>query len=173
MQEIAYYRQFTVKKSQCRSAIVVITHMKLHTPAVPSSRPEQSATSTIQAAIDAGAAAGGGVLRLPPGEHHCGTLHLRSWVLQELSAGCRLLGVLDPEAYHDCRQARSLESAALLPCSDPGPAGTRCRYHLCGLHRRSGYRSPGDLSLEKGPPRPKLIWFDDGAAVQTRLVAVC
>jgi polygalacturonase len=44
----------------------------------------------IQQAIDSCAAAGGGVVYLPPGEYTSGTLHLRSHVRFHLEAGATL-----------------------------------------------------------------------------------
>ena len=49
-------------------------------------------TRAIQAAIDACAAAGGGVVYFPPGQYHSGGLRLRSRVHLYLEAGATLLG---------------------------------------------------------------------------------
>jgi polygalacturonase len=49
-------------------------------------------TRAIQGAIDASAAAGGGMVLLPPGRYLCGALFLRSHVQLEVAAGATLLG---------------------------------------------------------------------------------
>lgn len=57
------------------------------------------ARPAIQKAMDACAAAGGGVVKFPPGEYTSGTLHLRSRVRVELEAGATLFASPDPKAY--------------------------------------------------------------------------
>lgn len=56
-------------------------------------------TEAIQKAIDACAESGGGVVRLPPGRYLSGTIRLRSQVTLELTAGARLMGTTNLEAY--------------------------------------------------------------------------
>lgn len=56
-------------------------------------------TKAIQAAIDACAAAGGGVVYLPPGRYHSGGLLLKSNVHLYLEAGAKLLGSIHLEDY--------------------------------------------------------------------------
>jgi hypothetical protein len=64
---------------------------------------------TIQQRIDACHAQGGGVAIVPPGEHVCGTLHLRSNVELHLPAGASILGSLDPAEYScEARNASEL-----------------------------------------------------------------
>lgn len=53
----------------------------------------------IQSAIDAAAAAGGGVVYLPPGQFTSGTLHLRSHVNIYLESGSTLFASEKPEAF--------------------------------------------------------------------------
>lgn len=57
------------------------------------------ARAAIQKAIDTCAAAGGGVVYLPPGEYTSGTLHLRSHVRFRIEAGATLFASPDPNAY--------------------------------------------------------------------------
>ncbi len=56
-------------------------------------------TATIQKAIDACHAAGGGQVLLPPGKYLSSTLRLQSHVTLKLDAGATLIGCKDPEAY--------------------------------------------------------------------------
>lgn len=56
-------------------------------------------TATIQEAIDACHAAGGGQVRIGPGNYVTGTLQLKSHVELNLTAGCRLVGSPDLEDY--------------------------------------------------------------------------
>ncbi len=57
------------------------------------------ARPAIQKAIDACAAAGGGIVYLPPGQYTSGTLHLRSHVRFRLEAGATLFASPDPKSY--------------------------------------------------------------------------
>ncbi len=57
------------------------------------------ARPAIQKAIDACAAAGGGIVYLPPGQYTSGTLHLRSHVRFRIEAGATLFASPDPNAY--------------------------------------------------------------------------
>lgn len=59
----------------------------------------EDARPAIQKAIDACAAAGGGVVYLPPGEYTTGGLQLRSHVRIYLESGATLLASTDPNAY--------------------------------------------------------------------------
>ena len=56
------------------------------------------ATPSLQAAIDRAHARGGGIVRLMPGIHHSGTLHLRSGLTLEILPGATLKAVADPAA---------------------------------------------------------------------------
>jgi hypothetical protein len=58
-----------------------------------------NATPAIQKAIDAAAAAGGGVVYIPPGEFTSGTLNLRSHVDIYLESGSTLFASEDPKAF--------------------------------------------------------------------------
>jgi len=56
-------------------------------------------TPAIQAAIDACAAAGGGVVRVPPGRYLTGTVFLKSGVTLHLESGVTLLGSTNLDDY--------------------------------------------------------------------------
>ncbi len=71
----------------------------------------EDAGPAIQKAIDACAAAGGGVVYLPPGEYTSGTLHLRSHVRFHLEAGATLFASKDAHGY-DVKESN--DSAALF-----------------------------------------------------------
>ncbi|MBI5387527.1 MAG: right-handed parallel beta-helix repeat-containing protein [Verrucomicrobia bacterium] len=62
-------------------------------------RKADDARPAIQRAIDACAVAGGGIVRVPPGDYTAGTLHLRSQVQFEIQAGATVFASLDPKAY--------------------------------------------------------------------------
>ena len=56
-------------------------------------------TDEIQRAVDDAAAAGGGVVRIGPGTHECGTIHLRSRVTIDLAPGATLMATADDAAF--------------------------------------------------------------------------
>ena len=56
-------------------------------------------TQALQKMIDACHASGGGTVIVPPGNHVCGTLYLRSDVELRLSSGARILGSHNPADY--------------------------------------------------------------------------
>jgi polygalacturonase len=56
-------------------------------------------TAAIQAAIDACAKAGGGLVNLPPGRYLTGAIELRGHVTFEVASGATLLGSEDPVDY--------------------------------------------------------------------------
>ena len=60
---------------------------------------QDDARPAIQAAIDACASAGGGVVYVPPGNYTSGTLHLRSHVCVHLEAGATLYSSKDKSAF--------------------------------------------------------------------------
>ncbi len=70
----------------------------------------EDARPAIQKAIDACAAAGGGVVYLPPGEYTSGTLVLRSHVRFHLEAGATLYASTNPDDFN----AKPVESKAAL-----------------------------------------------------------
>jgi polygalacturonase len=64
-----------------------------------SGKKADDARAAIQKAIDAAAAAGGGVVYLPPGAYTSGTLRLRSHVNIYIESGATLFGSEDPAAF--------------------------------------------------------------------------
>jgi len=74
-------------------------------------RRDDDARPSIQRAIEACGAAGGGVVSLPPGIYTSGTLRLRSHLRFRIEAGATLLAAPDPKAY-DCGPI--ISKAALL-----------------------------------------------------------
>ena len=64
-----------------------------------SGRKDESAQAAIQAAIDACAAAGGGVVYFPPGAYTTGTLYLRSHVRLHVEAGATIYSSKDKAAF--------------------------------------------------------------------------
>lgn len=75
------------------------------------------ATNDFQAAIDAVAAAGGGTVRIPPGEYVTGGVQLKSHVTLELAEGTRLVAVTNLAAYTSRRgfiYAENAENIALV-----------------------------------------------------------
>jgi len=129
---------------------------------LPPSSATNPATAAIQERIDALSANGGGMLVVPPGEHHVGTLRLRDHVNLHLPTGATLMGIPDPDLYPDTRDERApyvfrqffrslILARGVRNCGITGP-GT-----ICG----QGNRFEAQLSTEHGKPRPKLVWFDD------------
>ena len=60
---------------------------------------QDTAQAAIQQAIDACAAAGGGVVCFPPGAYTSGTLHLRSHVRLFVEAGATIYSSKEPAAF--------------------------------------------------------------------------
>ncbi|HEU4894099.1 MAG TPA: glycosyl hydrolase family 28 protein [Vicinamibacterales bacterium] len=65
----------------------------------------QNATGACQAAIDACAAAGGGVVRVPPGEYSVGTIQLKDNVTLHVEAGATLFLIQDNAMFPRGRRA--------------------------------------------------------------------
>ena len=70
---------------------------------------QDDAGPAIQKAIDAAAAAGGGVVYLPPGEYTSGTLRLRSHVNIYIESGATLFASEDPAAF-DSQKVKSKDA---------------------------------------------------------------
>ena len=86
-------------------------------PAAASARMTVVATNDFQAAIDAVAAAGGGTVRVPPGDYVTGGVWLKSHVTLELSEGARLVSNGDLATYANRRAmvyAENAEDVALV-----------------------------------------------------------
>jgi hypothetical protein len=128
---------------------------------LPASDTRQSATQAIQKQIDASSESGGGVVVLPTGDHYVGTIRLRDNVELHLPTGCRLVGIPDPDLYPDTREERGEYTRmqffrTLVLARDV----SNCAITGGGTIDGQGHLFEADLSTEKGPPRPKLVWFD-------------
>ncbi len=86
-------------------------------------------TAAIQAAVDAAARRGGGVVHFPAGRYVSGTLLLRSGVKLELDADAVLLGSLNPADYRLVEPftdgVGTVRGYALLACTDAKDVGVR------------------------------------------------
>lgn len=70
-------------------------------------------TQSFQAAIDACSAAGGGVVQVPAGQYHTGTIWLKSHVELRLEEGAELLGSLNLDDY-----SKEVQGAIEAPAFD-------------------------------------------------------
>jgi polygalacturonase len=80
-----------------------------------SGRKDEDARPALQAAIDACAAAGGGMVYLPPGQYTSATLHLRSHVRIHIEAGATMYSSKDRSAFdkHALFYAEDVENITL------------------------------------------------------------
>lgn len=69
-------------------------------------------TMALQARIDAAAAAGGGEVRVPAGDHRIGGLLLRSGVTLHLEKDAHLIASCDPKDFEDVVPAEAVQSSA-------------------------------------------------------------
>lgn len=92
---------------------------------------ETSETATIQSAIDAVHAQGGGTVRLLPGLHLSGTLHLKSGLTLEILPGAVLKAVADPAALHAI-QSSVISRMDTVPWKAFLHADGQTNIHLCG-----------------------------------------
>jgi hypothetical protein len=72
----------------------------------------QNATGAVQAAIDACTAAGGGTVRVPPGEYSVATIQLKDHVTLEVEAGATLFLLQDASQFARERRAMIYASGA-------------------------------------------------------------
>ncbi len=72
-------------------------------------------TVAINRAIEACAAAGGGLVLLPPGRYLSGTVHLKSNVTLKLEAGARLVGTKDLDRYQGFTPPEGTAEARFRP----------------------------------------------------------
>jgi hypothetical protein len=110
------------------------------------SKPDD-ARASIQAAIDACAAAGGGTVYVPPGEYTSGTLHLRSHVRIFLDGGATLFASKDPGAYD---VSQSNDSAALFYAIDVENISIEGRGTIDGQHEFFWIEQPQDYERAYG-----------------------
>ncbi|MBI4876019.1 MAG: right-handed parallel beta-helix repeat-containing protein [Acidobacteria bacterium] len=108
-------------------------------------------TAAIQAAIDSAAKAGGGVVLLPAGTYLSGTLHLRSDITIELSAGATLA------ASRDRADFAAYETLPFKPVDDEETAYFRYALLAGENLRRVSIRGPGTVDGnrdKRGGPKP-------------------
>ncbi len=105
------------------------------------------ATPSIQKALDACAAAGGGTVYLPPGEYTSGTLHLRSHVRFHVEGGATLFASKEPKAYD---VSQSNDSAALFYGIDLENISIEGRGTIDGQHEFIWIPQPGDFERAYG-----------------------
>jgi hypothetical protein len=120
------------------------------------------ATLAIQAAIDACAAAGGGVVRLAKGDYVSGTIALRSGVMLEVAEGCRLLGSTNLTDYpnHQAQRLTVMDSnmgmnQSLIFAEHCERVGIRGEGTIDGQGTQKNF--PGEGSPHATPGRPFLI----------------
>ena len=115
-------------------------------------------THVIQAEIDRTAAAGGGEVRIPPGEWVTGTVMLRDHVCLFLEEGSLLLGSLNLADYpalfpHERVRSRRAFDRRLI-------YGDRCTgAALMGSGRIDGRHGCPDSGIPEGEGRPLLLQF--------------
>jgi len=108
--------------------------------------------ASIQKAIDAAYAQGGGVVSLPAGHQFLsGSIMLKSNVFLNLEAGSKLIGSVHPEDYTDSIfiQAKHAENVGI---TGPGEINGQGLLFL---------GKEGPYIFEKKPWRPRLILFED------------
>jgi hypothetical protein len=120
------------------------------------------ATAAIQRAVDACAAAGGGVVLLAGGDYVSGTIDLRSGVMLEIAAGSRLLASTDLKDY-PTRQARRLTvqdsnmgmNQSLIFAENCQRIGIRGKGTIDGRGTQTNF--PGEETIGSTPGRPFMI----------------
>jgi hypothetical protein len=94
----------------------------------------QSATGTFQAAIDACTAAGGGTVRVPPGEYSLGMIQLKDNVTLHLEAGATLFLIQDSTQFPQGRRAMVFaENAANIAVTGRGTLDGLARYEFVAM----------------------------------------
>jgi hypothetical protein len=92
---------------------------------------DQNATGPCQAAIDACTAAGGGTVRIPPGEYTVGTLQLKDNVTLHIDAGATLFLIQDNTQFPRGRRAMIFaENAANIGVTGRGTLDGLARYEF-------------------------------------------
>jgi hypothetical protein len=94
----------------------------------------QSATGAFQAAIDACTAAGGGTVRVPPGEYSLGMIQLKDNVTLHLEAGATLFLIQDSTRFPQGRRAMVFaENAANIAVTGRGTLDGLARYEFVAM----------------------------------------
>jgi polygalacturonase len=107
-----------------------------------------NAQSAIQQAIDACAAAGGGMVYVPPGEYTTGTLHLRTHVRFYVEAGATLYASKDP-AHFDKRAFFYAEDVHHISLEGQGVIDGQAEYFWKAMEHRDWYIYPNQLLAEQ------------------------
>lgn len=125
-------------------------------------QPGTLATGAIQRAVDACAAAGGGVVRLAGGDYVSGTIDLRSGVMLEIGEGARLLASTDLKDYPERRARRPtvMDSnmgmhQSLIFAEGCERVGIRGKGTIDGRGTHDNF--PGEETIGATPGRPFLI----------------
>jgi hypothetical protein len=124
--------------------------------------PGAPATAAIQRAIDACAAAGGGVVRLAGGDYVSGTIVLRSGVMLEVAEGSRLLASTSLADYpvHQARRPTVMDSnmgmnQSLIFAENCERIGIRGKGTIDGRGTQDNF--PGEQTIGSTPGRPFVI----------------
>ncbi len=112
-----------------------------------SGRKDEFAQPALQGAIDACAAAGGGMVYLPPGEYTTGTLHLRSHVRLHLEAGATLYSSKSPEHF-DKRGLLYAEDVENITLEGRGTVDGQADYYRGAMEWRDWYIYPNQVQAE-------------------------
>ena len=125
-------------------------------------QPGSLATGAIQRAVDACAAAGGGVVRLAGGDYVSGTIDLRSGVMLEIGEGARLLASTDLKDYPErhARRPTVMDSnmgmhQSLIFAEGCERVGIRGKGTIDGRGTHDNF--PGEETIGATPGRPFLI----------------
>lgn len=133
-------------------------------------RAGEPATAAIRRAVDACAAAGGGVVRLASGDYVSGTIDLRSGVMLEVAEGARLLASTDLEDYPERRARRPTVqdsnmgmNQSLIFAEGCTRVGIRGKGLIDGRGTQDNF--PGQETAGATPGRPFLIRMLDCSRV--------
>ena len=109
---------------------------------------EDNAQAALQAAIDACAAAGGGMVYLPPGEYTTGTLHLRRHVRFHVEAGATVWSSKDPAAF-DQRPCSMPKMSHHITLEGRGTIDGQAEYYWAEKTFHDWYIYPNQLVAEQ------------------------
>lgn len=143
------------------------------TPEAHGLKADTLATTAIQRAIDACAAAGGGTVRLAGGDYVSGTIDLRSGVMLEVAEGSRLLASTDLNDYPPrlARRPTVMDSnmgmnQSLIFAQDCRRIGIGGKGVIDGRGTHANF--PGEETVGGTPGRPFLIRVIDCSHVVIR-----
>ena len=109
---------------------------------------DESAQAALQAAIDACAAAGGGMVYLPPGHYTTGTLHLRRNVRFHVEAGATVWSSKDPATF-DKRALFYAEDVDHITLEGRGIIDGQAEYYWAEKTFHDWYIYPNQLVAEQ------------------------